>query len=230
MKRPPQSRQTREATYTRTFNVRVIKVVRSWLAPTSVILCLALAAPLPLVAQGSLRAPRPGLADIPLPSLENLEQSVASQIESLQKVAAAAIQNTAASDAELAQAYGNLGVLHHGYELGDAAKPSYANAARLAPRDFRWPYLLGHLAGERGDLAGAASSYELAASLNERYTAVWVNLGKTYRDLGRLDNASGALQNALTLDPDSPAALAASGEVELRQRHFEQAVWHAPLS
>ncbi len=41
-----------------------------------------------------------------------------------------------------------------------------------------------------------------------------------------MDDASKALQNALAVNPDSPAALAASGEVELRQRHFKQAVTH----
>jgi tetratricopeptide (TPR) repeat protein len=196
----------------------------AWRVAEIVILLFALTSPAALLAQATLRAPRPGLEDVRLPSLENLERAVAGQIESVQQSSAAVIQNPDASDLDLA--YANIASLHHSYELFDAARPSYANAARLTPRDFRWPYLLGHLASERGDLAEALRWYELAVSLNESYVPAWVNLAKTYQDLDRLDDASKALQNALTLAPESPAALATIGEVELRQRRYEQAIEH----
>lgn len=199
---------------------------RVWRAAETVILLFALTSPAALLAQVVLRAPRPGLEDVRLPSVENLERAVAGQVESVQQSSAAVIQDPAASDLDLAQAYADIATMHHSYELFDAAEPSYANAARLTPRDFRWPYLLGHLAAERGDLAAAASLYGVAASLNESYVPCWVNLAKTYQDLDRLDDASKALQNALTLAPESPAALATIGELELRQRRYEQAIGH----
>src|SRR5690348_15529448 len=84
------------------------------------------------------------------PDLTNLEQSVREQITTAQAALAALAKNPATTEAALAEAHGRLGEIYHAYSLTSAARDSYQNANRLAPKDFRWIYLLAKLDQQDG--------------------------------------------------------------------------------
>ncbi|MEM6793225.1 MAG: hypothetical protein AAF725_04550 [Acidobacteriota bacterium] len=73
---------------------------------------------------------------VEIPALDNLPSPAPEQIRELQERL-----GVAAGDAELAQAYGELGELLHAYQLTDPAAACYRNARKLAPGEARWPYL-----------------------------------------------------------------------------------------
>ena len=82
--------------------------------------------------------------------LSNLEQSVREQITTAQAALAALVKNPSTTPTTLIEEYGKLGELYHAYSLTAAARESYLNANRLAPKDFRWIYLLGKLDQQEG--------------------------------------------------------------------------------
>ena len=91
---------------------------------------------------------RADLVAVPLPPLDPLEPPVVRQIDQLLRTF---MDNAAGLDrGALADAYGQLGQVYQAYELFDAAEASYENARRLAPRDYRWPHLLGYLRQQTG--------------------------------------------------------------------------------
>src|SRR6185369_2734534 len=100
------------------------------------------------------------------PDLSNLEESVREQITTAQASLAAAAKSPPAT---LAEEYGKLGQLYHAYSLISAARDCYLNANRLAPKDFRWIYLLGNLDQREGRFDDAIRRYQIARTLRPDY-------------------------------------------------------------
>ena len=55
---------------------------------------------------------------------------------------------------KLGEAFGDLAQHYHAYGLAQVAEESYGIAARLAPEDFRWPYLQAYLLESAGQFLG----------------------------------------------------------------------------
>ena len=154
------------------------------------------------------------------PDLTNLEQSVREQIATAQAALASSTE-TARSDA-----YGRLGEIYHVYSLTSAARDCYLNANRLAPKDFRWIYLLAKLDQQEGRFDDAISRYRAARTLRPDYIAVPVNLGNIFLELNRLDDATESFKAALQLDQNNPAAHYGLGQVAISKRSYVEAVDH----
>ena len=90
-------------------------------------------------------SPRKDLLPVRSPDLTNLEESVREQVTELQNALAATAKNPKTADTELSEAYGKLGQIYHAYSLISPARDCYVNASLLAPKDFRWLYLLARL-------------------------------------------------------------------------------------
>src|SRR5690349_12177969 len=103
-------------------------------------------------AQGSgvLPPARAGLAPVHQPDLKDLEPSVRDQLISFQNSLAAVIKDSAITAPKLGEAYGQLGKLYQAYSLLSPAKECYLNARQLAPKDFRWTYLLAKISQQEG--------------------------------------------------------------------------------
>ncbi len=171
-------------------------------------------------------AEEPGALLLPFvpPELEHLEGAVASQLRETQDLLASILAEPGTSPAALADAFGQAGRLYHAYELAEPAAVCYANAARLAPRDFRWTYLLAVLDHQEGRIDEATSGYQRALERAPSSLPARVRLGQAYLAVRRLDDARTVLERVLETAPASAAALAGLGQVALSEKRYGEAV------
>src|SRR5690242_14256906 len=115
-------------------------------------ICLSLVIPASAHSQSdqALKAPRKDLLPLVWPYLGSIEESVREQVATAQDALAAVAKNPAASDADLTEAYGKMGQVYQAYALLLQARICYTNALVLAPKDFRWIYLVGRMDHESG--------------------------------------------------------------------------------
>ena len=171
---------------------------------------------------GTLQPPRKGLVALHWPDLTTLEESVREQVATLQTSLAAAAKDPAAPD--LSEAYGKLGQIYHAYSLTSPARECYLNASALAPKDFRWIYLLAKLDQQEGRFEEAIRRYHVARTLRPDYVAVPVNMGNIFLELNRLDDAAESFNTALAIDKDNPATHYGLGQVAMSRRNYAEAV------
>ena len=178
-------------------------------------------------APAGLRAvPPPDLARLPAP----LRQQVGSRWEALTE----RIEDGAPA-AELAQAYGDAGLILMAAEFEEAAITCLLNAAALAPDDPRWPYYLGQFHLLRGENAQAPAFFERTHALRPTDVPTLLRLGEARLDQGRPTEGERRFRDALAVEPRSAAALwglgralLASGAPAQAARHLEQALALAP--
>lgn len=108
---------------------------------------------------------------------------------------------------EVGAAWGVLGQWFDVYSYADSAQRCYRNAQLLEPYEPRWPYYLGRLAQDGGDLAGARAMYERAAQLAPGIAAPRVRLGDLWLQQQELEQAQSRYREVLELQPDNPGAL-----------------------
>ena len=172
----------------------------------------------------SLVPPQQSLVPVHWPDLTQLENDVRDQIKLQQQSLANVVKNSSATQAGLSEAYGLMGQTYHAYSLMAPARECYQNAGRLAPRDFRWIYLLAKLEQQEGHFAEAIHSFQIAGSLQPRFVAVPVNLGNIYLELNRLEDAKASFITALEIEKGSAAANYGLGQVALSRRSYVEAV------
>ena len=175
---------------------------------------------------GGDRAMREGGARQPvaLPDLSGAAPSVRRQAREHHAQLAAGLADPRTPPAELAGAFGALGLVLMAAEYYDAAEACLSSAIDLAPDAMRWPYYLGHLHAVRGDRAAAADLFARAHALRPSDLPALVRLGETLLDQNRPDEADEAFLRALALNPGSAAALAGMGRAALARRDAARAV------
>jgi tetratricopeptide (TPR) repeat protein len=171
-----------------------------------------------------LPPPRPALVPVHWPNLTELENDVREQIKSQQNALSAAVKNANATEADLSAAYGLMGQTYHAYSLTAPARECYVNARRLAPKDFRWIYLLAKLDQQEGHVDEAIRRFQVAGTLQPDFVAVPVNLGNIYLELNRLEEARVSFVVALGIQQGSAAAYYGLGQVALSKRSYAAAV------
>ncbi len=160
------------------------------------------------------------------PDLSQLEPDVRDQIKSQQDILISTIKDTQSTTTKLSAAYGAMGEIYHAYSLTAPARECYLNANTLAPKDFRWIYLLAKLDQLEGLVEDAIRRYRTVTSLQPELVAAFVNLGNIYLELDRLEDARSDYATALQKDANSPAAHYGLGQVALSQRKYAEAVDH----
>lgn len=193
------------------------------------ILLIAVVGSVPTRAQDEtspLPPPRPGLVAVQWPRLSQLEIEVRDQIKSQQAVLTATVRDPKSSDKKLSDDYGSLGEVYQAYSLNAPAQQCYQNASRLAPKEFRWMYLLARVEHLLGRADEAIQHYRSAATLQPAYVPTYLNLGKLYLELDRLEPAGAAFALALQKEPNNAAAHYEVGQVALSQGNFAKAVEH----
>jgi tetratricopeptide (TPR) repeat protein len=167
---------------------------------------------------------REPLRAVSLPDLANASEQVRDQLRRQYEELAQQTPNPNTPPAELATAYGEMGMLLMAAEYRDAAEACLLNAQTLAPAVVRWPYYLGHLYRIRGEAAKSIASFERARALqpNDVNTLVW--LGDGYLDRGQPETAEPLFASAVSQQPQSVAALFGLGRAALARSDYARAV------
>ncbi len=166
------------------------------------------------------------LASVPYPALEDLEPAVREQMTAVAAGLEQALAGQRRDPAALAAAFGEAGSVYLLYRLHDAAGACFANAALLAPKDFRWPYMLGVTRQEAGELAPAAGAFASALAIDASYAAASVRMGEVELARNRVAAAEAAFRRALGAKGTEAAARFGLGRIEAARQEAEVAVEH----
>jgi Tfp pilus assembly protein PilF len=166
------------------------------------------------------------LSAIPLPDLSLAEPDVRETLAEARANLAEASRSSGITAHELADAYGTTGTYYLAYRIWEAAEPSLANAARLAPEDYRWPYYLGYRFEQDSRLDRAAARYEQALALRPGFLPAQVRLGRVYLELGQPERAVPLLEPAAGDPGLRAAALLGLGRAALAGGNPAAAVAH----
>ena len=164
------------------------------------------------------------LTSVHWPDVTKLEPEVRDQLVGVEKSLTAAINKPDITDAALAESYGEAGKIYHAYSLTLPARDCYLNAGLLAPKDFRWPYLLGRIDQQNGRMDDAIRRLQEASALNPEYVPIEVNLGNIYLETNLSTKAETSFRKALARQPENAAALYGLGQLALSQRNYAEAV------
>lgn len=107
-------------------------------------------------------------------------------------------------DPNFAMAYGARGTVYHNLSEDELARADATKAYQLSERVTQAEKLSiqsWYLLYVTGDLEKAAQIYEVAVQNYPNSAGAFNHLGTTYAELGRYQNAVGALREALRLDP-----------------------------
>jgi superkiller protein 3 len=158
-------------------------------------------------------------ATLPIPEFDTSQAS-----PPVARVIAAACQQVR-NDPGSGVKWGRLGMLAMAHQYRREARDCFATAARLLPRQFRWPYYAGIL-DEETDLTAAVTQYDTALRLSPRYAPLHCRLARVLMRLNRFDEAEGELQTAARLDPESPFPKIGLGRLEMARGNPEAARSH----
>lgn len=177
--------------------------------------------------QGNIIPPqRSGLTAVQLPDVSSLEPDVRDHLGWAQNELLAALKEPKTTDGKLGELYGLTGQIYQAYSLQKPARECYLNAARLAPKDFRWVYLLAKLSEREGDAQEAIKYFTAARQLQPDYLPVFVNLGNIFLQLNRLDEAEANFRSALAINENTAAAEYGLGQAALSKRSYPDAARH----
>ena len=165
----------------------------------------------------------PSLEPIPNPDLSGMEDVVLEQLRDARTALLTLSQNPNILASQLAQAYGDMGMLYQAYGLQEAAKACYLNARTLAPHDFKWHYYLGYLYRTAGDLQRAVNCFQTAMEVRPD-EVVLLRLAGANLDLDHTESARPLFERVLSADGSSVAAMLGLGRIALSERDFAKAV------
>ena len=172
----------------------------------------------PAATQQQPLAPElPASCDGPLPDLTRLGAAVQEQVRQRH---GAVTQPDAPADA-----YGALGMILMAASLHEVAQPCLEQAVRRAPDDGRWPYYLGQLHRELGNLPEAVEQLDAARRLlaGADTVAPLVWLGNVHLEQGDAAAAAPLFEEALERDPDALSARFGLGRAALQSQDYERA-------
>lgn len=192
-------------------------------APSAADRAVAFVHPVGLAAAGQATGHR-RLVPVPSPDLTRLEAAVQERFRAAQSDFALVVQDPDVTDEALSETYGEMGRLYHAHHLPDSAEACYRNAQTLAPKTFRWPYLLGYLHHAAGHLAQAVASYERAVKIRPHYVPAELRLAQVYLGLNEPDRAKTLLQDVLAKEGFKGVAAFELGRVAFARRAYREAV------
>ena len=177
-----------------------------------------------LVVLVACNTSRRGVAPTPaLPDLSHTAPALAAQIHQAFVLAQRKPADSATAGRERGEAFGAVGMLLLGANFHDSAEPFLRIAESLSPDDRKWPYYLGHLYTDEGDVSRAIAAYERALRLapSDVPTLVW--LGTARLDAGRPDLAEECFTRAVGIDGRNAAALDGAGRSAMQRSDYAKA-------
>jgi tetratricopeptide (TPR) repeat protein len=156
-----------------------------------------------------------GRVEVPSPSTAGLEAPVAARFAE----ARAAVMR----EPRAAAAWGRYGMVLEAHERAEDAAACYAEAARLDPREPRWPYMQAMaLAPVRPEEAVAC--FEQSVVRDPRSALIRQEFGDTLLQLGRTEEAITQHRAALEIDPNARRAILALAGEALRRGDDDEAL------
>jgi tetratricopeptide (TPR) repeat protein len=165
---------------------------------------------------------------VSLPDLSqnNNADTVNNQLRQQYTELTSATDNSTVTPLELSEAYGKMGKLFLATEYVNEAEVCFRNAQILVPRDYQWPYYLGHIYKDKDLPDQAAESFEQARKLEPSDVPTLVWLAEMHLEAGEAVEARLILNYALELRPDSLPIRFGLGRVALGRKDFLGAVQH----
>jgi tetratricopeptide (TPR) repeat protein len=168
-----------------------------------------------LLGCGSGSGPGPAVAVVAPPhDLDQVDQAVREQFDGIWADLQEAESGSVGS-AGRASAWGTLGQWFHTYKYSSSAAECYGNARRLDPTDPRWPYYLGMIREDTGDLEGAWNQYSAAIELDPESVEARIRLADLALRRQDLDRAEEIYTAVYADHPTSPGALFGLGQLAL---------------
>ena len=164
----------------------------------------------------------PPLIAVPVPDSKAMVPGVAKHLAAA-RAEFDRIAATKPGNATLAQAYGALGLVYHAQDLPSAAQAAYENAHALAPKDKRWPYLLGHLHADASQVPEARDAFEAVLAIDANDVPAQVYLAQVYLLQGELDKSRVLFAKAMANPDAKAAALTGLGKVALARKDYPEA-------
>ena len=165
-----------------------------------------------------------GLRPVPIPNLAHTDEAVRQALLKARSDLDSLVGARGTSREELAEAFGEIGLLYHAHVVFEAAEVCYRNARLLAPNDFPWPYYLAYLHQQNGRLGEASENYRHARGIEPDHPQARLRLALIYVELARFDLAEPLLRASASAEGLAGAALFGLGKLALARREFEQAV------
>ncbi len=139
-----------------------------------------------------------------------------------------ALEDRSVKTLVMADAYGEMGLWFHAYQLSHGALASYLNARQLAPESARWAYYLGVLYSSLGRTDEARGEFEAFLRLKPGDVAALVRLAELELAAGRADSAEVLLHDAVAQAPECARAMVGLAAVlEGRGDHAGATDWLA---
>src|SRR6202000_2523540 len=165
---------------------------------------------------------QPDLLPMPTTDLSIVEPAVRNRITAA-NAEFDSIAKPRTSKADLARAYGDLGMVYQAQDLTKPAEVAYTNARRLDANDKRWPYLLAHLYADQGRIPEATRYFEIARDIDPAHVPTKIYLGQMYLFNGDLFKARAIFEKAKGDKVGKAAALAGLGKVALAAGQYQEA-------
>lgn len=164
------------------------------------------------------------LLPIPLPNLAQTDPVVQRVLLAARAELDSLVAQREVPRPDLAEAYGEMGLLYHAHLVFAAAEPCYRNAHSLAPDDPRWPYYLAYLSEQNGRLEQAAAGYRGTLEIQPDHAQARLRLGQIYLELDRFALAEPLFQASTRVEKLQGAALFGLGQLALAQKDPERAI------
>jgi len=154
---------------------------------------------------------------IPQPDLAEMEPLVTNVLTEARQLVV--------DDPASAEGWGRLAAAYHAHALNEEAAICYHGARILAPRDFRWAYLLAVLRTSAGAQPKESMSlFNDAAKLRRDYAPLSVRVGQILLHHGKHKLARKSFARAAKLDPSLAAAQRGMGQAFLAEGNAQLAL------
>jgi tetratricopeptide (TPR) repeat protein len=122
-----------------------------------------------------------------------------------------------------ADARGRMGMVLLAHQLRAESSLFFAQASAFAPRDPRWPYLLGVAQLVDNPMAAVTNLEHAAGLFSDRESAPRLKFADTLLSLGRVDEAEAQYRQVAQREPNSAAAALGLAKVANARERFSDA-------
>ncbi len=144
------------------------------------------------------------MANVPKPDFTTANSNVA--------LATAQLLKAVEDKPNSADAWGEYGEILMAHEWNSEALICFDQAAKLNPKEMRWPYLAAILL-DRQEPILALAKYDIAKELASGYAPLWMRRGNTLLGLNRTDEAESSFKKAFEADKNQPFPLIALARI-----------------